>query len=93
MSDLVYAYGGMHEPMSFADALAYARDWIATDVDGGMLTAVCVSRDGYELVGFGVDVDGMDFAGDSDYVTEATALRLFALGVVHVDLPYLRYRR
>jgi hypothetical protein len=86
MTDLVYAYGGMHEPLSFAVAFAYARDWIASDAAGGMLTAVRVSRDGYELVGHAFDADGFEFFGDSDYVTEATALRLLALGVVDVYL-------
>jgi hypothetical protein len=83
----VYAYGGMHEALSFDVALAYARDWIATDADGTRLSAVRVSRNGYELVGFGVDAEGFEFQGDSDYVTEAVALRLFALGVIDVHLP------
>ena len=82
MSTMVYAYGGEHEALSYRIARQLAIDVRDADVEHRLLGLVRVSENAFELIGFFVDADGMEFENDSDYVTYRVGRRLLKEGLV-----------
>ena len=80
---MVYAYGGEHEALSYAVARNLAIDFRDTDAQHSLVGICRVSDDGFELVGFGTDVDGFEFQQDSDYVTYEDGIKLLKEGLVY----------
>jgi hypothetical protein len=80
---IVYAYGGKHEALTYEQARDGAIAFRDEDAEHSVEGICRVSEDAFELVGFGVDVDGNEFQDDSTYVTFADGIRLLKEGLVY----------
>ena len=85
----ILAYGSVQDLMTYEKAAEGIRWYLEKTGDRGCAMLADIGYSGYEIVLHHVEIDGVHYAGDSDYVSVADAQRLVDEGLAeYMEMDY-----